>query len=204
MAVPFAMSDGEMVEVPTLNQRERLRLRRLQRHLARQAKGSGRRSATKRRMARLRAREVNRRKDAIEKLTTRLARAHDLIRVEDLQIGNMTRSARGTVEKPGTNVRAKAGLNREILARGWGLFSRRLEGKAPGRVEKVAPMNTSRRCAACAYVAKENRKSQAAFVCLKCGHRDNADTNAAINIAAGHAVTARGGLALAEPANREP
>lgn len=204
VAVPFAMSDGEMVEVPTLNQRERLRLRRLQRHLARQAKGSGRRSATKRRMARLRAREVNRRKDAIEKLTTRLARAHDLIRVEDLQIGNMTRSARGTVEKPGTNVRAKAGLNREILARGWGLFSRRLEGKAPGRVEKVAPMNTSRRCAACAYVAKENRKSQAAFVCLKCGHRDNADTNAAINIAAGHAVTARGGLALAEPANREP
>lgn len=185
VTVPFALSDGEMVGVPTLTLGERRRLRRLQRHLARQTKGSSRRQATKRKIARLRSREVNRRKDAVEKLTNRLARAHDVIRIEDLRIGNMTRSARGTIEKPGTNVRAKAGLNREILARGWGLFARRLEDKAPGRVERVNPANTSRRCAACSHVAKENRESQAVFVCVSCGHRDNADTNAAINIRGG-------------------
>ena len=62
-----------------------------------------------------------------------------MIRVEDLQIKNMTRSAKGTRENPGRNVRQKAGLNRGILRSGWGLLVRRLEDKAPGRVEKINP-----------------------------------------------------------------
>ena len=66
-------------------------------------------------MARLKARECDRRKDWCEKTCTDLARRFDLIRVEDLKIANMTRSARGTLEEPGRNVRQKAGLNRGIL-----------------------------------------------------------------------------------------
>ncbi|WP_133150593.1 zinc ribbon domain-containing protein, partial [Frankia canadensis] len=98
----------------------------------------------------------------------------------------------------------KAGLNRAILAGGWGLLVTRLEQKAPGRVEKVPAFFTSQRCSACGYTAPGNRESQAVFRCVTCGHTANADVNAAVNIAAGRAVTARGGAALAVPVNREP
>ena len=80
-----------------------------------------------------------------------------MIRVEDLKIGNMTRSARGTRENPGRNVRQKAGLNRGILRSGWGLLVRRLADKAPGRVEKVSPVLTSQRCSACGRVDRASR-----------------------------------------------
>jgi len=126
------------------------------------------------------------------------------IRVEGLQIGNLTRSAKGTREHPGRNVRQKAGLNRGILASGWGLLVRRLEDKAPGRVEKVKPHYTSQRCSACGQVDRGSRESQAVFRCTACGFAGNADVNAALNIAAGHAVTARGGDGVARPVNREP
>jgi transposase len=122
----------------------------------------------------------------------------------DLQIGAMTRSAKGTAGDPGRNVRAKASLNREILRSGWGLLVRRLADKAPGRVEKIAPAYTSQRCSACGQVDGNSRESQARFACTACGYACNADVNAAQNIAAGHAVTARGGFRDAGPGNREP
>jgi putative transposase len=124
--------------------------------------------------------------------------------VEDLQIPNMTRSARGTAGNPGRNVRQKSALNREILASGWGLLVRRLADKASGRVEKIRPHYTSQRCSACGHVDQKSRESQARFCCTACGFADHADVNAARNIAAGHAVTARGGDGAARPVNREP
>jgi putative transposase len=84
------------------------------------------------------------------------------------------------------------------------LFAQRLQDKAAGRVEKVNPAYTSQRCSACGHIAAESRKSQALFVCVACTFTLNADMNAAINIAAGHAVTARGGSPLGGPVNREP
>jgi putative transposase len=116
----------------------------------------------------------------------------------------MTRSAKGTAGDPGRNVRAKAGLNREILRSAWGLLVRRLEDKAPGRVQKIKPAYTSQRCSACGQVDADSRESQARFACTACGYACNADVNAAQNIAAGHAVTARGGCRDAGPVNREP
>ena len=113
-------------------------------------------------------------------------------------------AARGTAVSPGRNVRAKAGLNREILRSGWGLLVRRLEDKARGRVERIKPHFTSQRCAACGHVDANSRESQARFACTACGYACNADVNAARNIAAGHAVTARGGFRDAGPVNREP
>jgi putative transposase len=91
-----------------------------------------------------------------------------------------------------------------ILRSGWGLLVRRLEDKAPGRVEKVPPAYTSQCCSACGHVAPENRESQAVFQCTACGYAANADVNAARNIAAGHAVKARGGDRVTGPLNREP
>ncbi len=204
VVVSAALSTGELLHAPGLTGRERIRLRRRQRTLARAKRGSHRRGRVKCAIARLKARESDRRKDWAEKTSTDIARRFDVIRVENLKIGNMTRSARGTRENPGRNVRAKAGLNRGILGSGWGLLVRRLEDKAPGRVEKVKPHYTSQRCSACGRVDRDSRESQAVFRCTACGVAGHADVNAAINIAAGHAVTARGGDGAARPVNREP
>jgi putative transposase len=159
VAVSAALSTGDLLTVPGLNGRERTRLRRLERRLARAQRGSNRRGRVKLAIARLRARETDRRTDWVEKASTDIARRFDVIRVEDLKIGTMTRSARGTVDVPGRNVRAKAGLNRGILRSGWGLLVRRLEDKAPGRVEKIKPAFTSQRSSACGHAARESRES---------------------------------------------
>jgi putative transposase len=204
VTVSAALSIGDRLRVPGLTWREQARLRRLERKLARAKRGSVRRGQVRLGIARLRARERDRRKDWAEQRSTEIVRRFDLIKVEDLRIKNMTRSAKGTREAPGRRVRQKAGLNRGILQSGWGLLVSRLEQKAPGRVEKVSPAFTSQRCSACGHVDAKSRKSQARFVCTACGYACHADVNAARNIAAGHAVTARGGFRGAGPANREP
>ncbi len=204
VAVSAALSTGELLRAPRLSPARQHRLRSLQRKLAHAQRGSNRRARAKRAIARLKACERDVRKDWAEKASTELARRFDVIRVEDLKIGRMTRSARGTTAKPGRNVRAKAGLNREILASGWGLLVRRLEDKAPGRVEKINPAFTSQCCSACGHVDPKSRESQAVFRCTACGHACNADVNAARNIAAGHAVTARGRSPAGGRVNREP
>jgi putative transposase len=204
VAVSAALSTGEMLQVPRLSPRRQRRLRRLQRKLARAARGSNRRACVKHAIARLKACDTDARKDWAEKTSTDLARRFDVIRVENLRIWSMTRSAAGTAQSPGRNVRAKAGLNREIMRSGWGLLVRRLEDKAPCRVQKVNPAFTSQRCSACGHIAAESRESQALFACVACNFTHNADVNAAKNIAAGHAVTARGGDGITRPVNREP
>jgi len=204
VAVSAALSTGELLHVSGLTVRERKRLGRLERKLARSRRGSERRKGVRLAIARLKARETDRRKDWAEKASTDIARRFDTIRVEDLLIKNMTRSAKGSAGNPGRNVRQKSGLNREILRSGWGLLVRRLEEKAASRVEKIKPAFTSQRCSACGHVDAKSRESQARFVCTACGFACNADVNAARNIAAGHAVAARGGFRDAGPVNREP
>jgi putative transposase len=217
VAVAVATSDGELLHVPKLSPRQHRQLRRLQRRLARQCKGSNRRAKTKLDVAKLWARAGDRRDDCIEKASTRLVRDYDVIAMEALQIRQMARSAKGTQDEPGRNVRAKARLNREILASGWGELARRIKEKAAAsgvRVVEVPAAFTSQTCAACGHVAGENRKSQADFQCQACGREANADVNAAAVIrergiemlasAAGLAVAARGADRDAGAENREP
>ncbi|WP_246476647.1 RNA-guided endonuclease InsQ/TnpB family protein [Actinokineospora xionganensis] len=189
VVVSAALSTGELLSVPAPRDSEKVRLRKSQRKLARAQRGSSRRGEVKIAIAKLKARETDRRKGWIGKTGTRLARAFDMIAVEDPKISNMTRSAKGTVNAPGQRVRQKAGLNRGMLANGWGLLVTRLEQKAAGRVIKVDPRFTGQRCSACGVVDREARESQAAFRCRSCGFARNADVNAALNIrcAAGHA-----------------
>jgi transposase len=103
-------------------------------------------------------------------------------------------------------VSQKSGLNRAILAMGWGMFAARLEYKMGGRVEYVPAEYTSQRCSDCKYVDRENRESQAVFLCLSCGYSCNADVNAARNIAAGLAVYSAVRLLgnVSTPMKREP
>lgn len=196
VAATITTSAAEQHHSPTLARSEAARLVRLQRKLSRQHKGSKRRKQTKTKIARLKTRETDRHRDFIEKTTTALVVRYDIIAIEDLQVKNMVRSAKGTSENPGRNVAAKAGLNRAIHAQGWAMFRRRLVDKAATcevQVIAVPAAYTSQRCAACGHTCPENRESQAVFRCRACEHHANADVNAAINIlAAGQAVYGRG------------
>jgi putative transposase len=205
VAISAALSTGELLHAPGLTPGERTRLRRLQQRLARAQRGSNRRQRTKLAIARLKAREADRRRDWVEKTTTDLARRFDTIRVEDLDVKAMTRSARGTVEQPGVGVAQKRGLNRAISLQGWGGLVARLDHKAAGRIQRVPAAYTSQRCSACGHIAPENRKSQAVFACVACRAGPcHADVNAARNIAAGRAVPAQGDLAAGRSMNCEP
>jgi putative transposase len=205
VAASAALSTGELLEAPSLTPGEQIRLRRLQQRLARAKQGSNRRQRTKLAIAKIKAREADRRRDWVEKTTTDLARRFDTIRLEKLDIRAMTRSARGTLDHPGVRVAQKGGLNREIRRQGWGWLEARLNHKASGRTELVPAAYTSQRCSACGHVAPENRQSQAVFACVACKAAPcNADVNAARNIAAGRAVPAQGDLAADRSVNCEP
>lgn len=205
VVVSAALSTGELLHVPGITAGEAKRLKVLQQRLSRAQRGSNRRAKTKLAIAVLRARETDRRKDWVEKTTTDIARRFDTIRLEALDVRAMTRSAKGTVDRPGRNVAQKRGLNRSIGRAGWGMLAARLQHKALGRVEQVPAAYTSQRCSSCGHIASENRKSQAVFVCVACTAGPcHADVNAARNIAAGRAVTARGDLGISRSTNREP
>jgi transposase len=204
VTVVAALSTGLLLSPSRPTPTELRRLTRLQRRLARAKPGSNRRTRLRSAIARVLARQADRTNDWVEKITTTLASSFDAIRIEALRVRQMTRSARGTRENPGKGVRRKAGLNRAISASCWGKFGQRLKDKAPGRVEEVNAAFTSQTCHSCGHTTRENRKSQAVFQCTACGHVDHADVNAAKNIAAGHAVTARGGRPVGRPTNREP
>ena len=192
LAVFAATSEGALVEPLKALAHQQARLKRYQRSVARKKKGSNNRKKAVARLAALHRRIAHQRSDWLHKLTTNLAKAHPVIALEDLRIRNMSASAAGTIGMPGKNVRAKAGLNRSILDAAWGEFARQLAYKLDwrgGRVFRVSPAYTSRRCRCCGHEAAENRKTQSVFACVTCGHTENADVHAAKNIlAAGHAV----------------
>jgi putative transposase len=205
ITVSAALSTGALLHAPDLTTGEQIRIRRLQQHLARAKRGSRRRQQTKLAIAKLKAREADRRRDWAEKTSTDLARRFDTIRVEALDVRAMTRSASRTLDQPGVRVMQKRGLNRAIMRQGWGLLVARLDRKAAGRIEYIPAAFTSQRCCACGHIAPENRKSQAIFACVACNVGPcNADVNAARNIAAGRAVPAQGDLAAGRSANCEP
>jgi putative transposase len=192
----MALSNGEMLDMSCLlTPGEERRLRGLERKAARQqlaqkqqrasdpnAPMSKRHCRTYEQIAALRARQARRREDWLHKTTTDLAKSHGVVVVEDLRIQSLTRSARGTIECPGSNVRAKAGLNRSILGMAWGKAGRMLAYKCPlhgAMLVRVDPRNSSVECARCGHTAPDNRVSQATFRCLACRNEVNADTNAA-------------------------
>lgn len=194
LAAFAATSDGALVAPLKALARQQVRLKRYQRSVARKKRGSANRKKAVARLGALHRRIAHQRSDWLHKLTTDLADAHPVIALEDLRIKNMSASAAGTVEAPGKNVRAKAGLNRGILDAAWGEFARQITYKVEwrgGRVILVNPAYTSRICRCCGHEAAENRKTQSVFACVACGHAENADVHAAKNIlAAGHAVWA--------------
>jgi putative transposase len=190
------LSDGTVYAPVGSYRKYEKRLAFLQRRMSRKRKFSANWKKAKARVQKLHTKIANCRRDYLHKTSTEISKNHAIIVIEDLQVRNMSKSAAGTVEQPGRNVRAKSGLNTSILDQGWFEFRRQLEYKQHwrgGRVIAVPPPHTSRTCPACGHVAADNRKTQARFECVECGYSENADLNAARNIvAAGHAVLAHG------------
>lgn len=197
VTITAALSDGRKLNCPQLTTRERAQIRKHQRRAARAPRGSDAKTAEYAKVAKIKAREADRRKDWCEKTSTMLARTFDLVRFEKLNIRSMTAKAKAKPDpgEPGAFLKngraAKAGLNRSVLAQGWGLLRQRTEHKAPGRVEDVPAPYTSLQCSRCKWIEKNSRKSQAEFVCVSCGFTCNADENAANNVAVGQTVRPR-------------
>jgi putative transposase len=160
-------------------------LRKAQQKMCRRTKFSKNWKKARAAVQRIHARIANVRNDFLHKLSTTISKNHAIVCIEDLQVGNMSRSAAGTIETPGTNVRAKSGLNKSILDQGWSEFHRQLDYKlawSGGWLVAVVPQNTSRTCPACGHVSADNRKTQAKFNCVQCGFEENADLVGAINV----------------------
>ena len=117
--------------------------------------------------------ERNARANWYHQMSKVIADKYGIVYMEDLNTQGMTKSAKGTAEQPGRNVKQKAGLNRSILASGWYKLEQCLSYKA--HVEKVPAPYTSQTCNKCGSVDKANRKTQSIFKCQQCGHEDNAD-----------------------------
>ena len=203
-----ALSDGSFIDGANAFKKYEERLAFYQRRMARKVKFSANWRKAKAKVSRLYRKISNLRNDILHKASTTISKNHAVVVMEDLRIANMTASARGTLENLGTNVRAKSGLNRRILDQGWGEFRRQLGYKlawSGGTLLLVDPRDTSRSCAQCGYVSRENRQTQAAFRCVACDHAANADTNAAINILrrAGSTRIACGDLPLGESMKQE-
>jgi putative transposase len=128
-----------------------------------------------------------------------ITNTHGDLRMEALQVKNMSASAAGTIEEPGVNVAAKSGTNKSILDQGWGTMRRFVKYKVirkGGKCSLVDPRNTSRECPECHHTEAGNRKTRDWFCCLKCGYAAPADFVASRNISQREA--------LPEPAKRPP
>lgn len=185
------LSDGTFYVPLNSFKRHETALRKAQQAMSRKTRFSTNWKKAKARVQRIHSRIGNARRDYLHKTTATISQNHAMVCIEDLQVRNMSKSAAGSADAPGRNVRAKSGLNKSILDQGWFEFRRQLGYKlqwAGGYLIAVPPRNTSRTCPACGHVSADNRTSQAKFACVECGFEENADLVGAINILrAGHA-----------------
>jgi putative transposase len=174
-------SDGRLVPSPRFFESAQRRLANAQRSVSRKKKGSKNREKAKARVAILHRKVRRQREWFLHNLSSGYAKSHGVVVLERLVIGNMTKSASGTLEEPGRNVRAKTGLNRGILDAGWSRLGEMLDYKlrwAGGRVENEVAAFSSQTCSVCGHVDAASRVSQSVFRCTACGHTEHADLNA--------------------------
>ncbi len=180
-----SLSDGTFLEPKNSFRKSEAKTIKLSKILSRKKKFSNNWKKQKVKLSKHHTKIARIRKDYLHKATNKLTNQYHKIIIEDLKVANMSKSAKGTIENPGKNIKAKAGLNKSILDQGWFEFKRQLEYKLNhkgGRLIKIDPKYTSQICSQCGHLHSDNRKSQAIFECTACGYKQNADTNAAKNI----------------------
>lgn len=188
-----ALSDGAMISPVNAGKAAQDELAKLQQKLARKKKFGQNWKKLKAKITKLHHKIACIRQDFVHKHSSDIAKSHGIVKMEKLQVQNMSASAKGSVEKPGKNVAAKSGLNRSILDQGWGMFRQFVSYKLAergGRLIEVSAAYTSQTCSDCGVICRKSRKDQSTFVCVSCGHSENADTNAAKNIHQARALAA--------------
>ena len=177
--------DGARHDVPNprWHQASKDKVSALQQCVSRKKRGSQRRKKAIRALAKARARQARRRLDFLHKETAKIAREYALVAMEALSVKNMTASAKGTVENPGTRVAQKAGLNREILDTAPALLMQLLSYKVmdTGGDWEIAPtkkLKPSQTCPCCGAVCKK-ALNQRVHLCQVCGHTEPRDTASA-------------------------
>ena len=184
--VRFAtLSNGQYFEPINAFYSLKGKLAKLQRQLKRKTKGSNNWKKLVAKIGKLHKRIANIRKNFLHQISNTISKNHATVYIEDLQVKNMSKSAKGTVEKHGKMVKQKSGLNRAILDQAWYEFRRQLEYKLRwrgGQLIPVSPQYTSQCCPACGHTAKANRTTQALFACVQCGYSNNADVVGAMNV----------------------
>ena len=179
------MSDGTYIASLNIFKKLKREVAKAQRSLSKKKLGSQNWRKARKKLRNVYRKVKNSRADFLHKVTTEISKNHAIVCIEDLRIGNMTKSAAGTKENPGKMVRQKSGLNRAILDQGWGAFRQMLEYKMKrcgGKLVFVPPQYSSQTCPKCHHVSKENRKTQAEFECVACFYKNHADVVAAIII----------------------
>ena len=184
--VRFAtLSNGEYFDPINAFKNLKGKLAKLQKCFKNKTKFSKNWQKLKAKIAKLHHKISNIRKNYLHQISSKISKNHAIVYVEDLQVANMSKSAKGDIEQHGKNVKQKSGLNRAILDQSWAEFRRQLDYKLlwnGGHLIAVPPQNTSRSCPNCGHTAKDNRQTQANFECVKCGYQNNADVVGAINI----------------------
>ena len=179
------LSDGTYIAPLNSFKKHQQRLARYQRRMSRKVKFSSNWKKAKAKVQKIHTGIANARKDFLHKTTTTISQNHALVCIEDLQVRNMSKSSKGNSEQPGKQVKQKSGLNKAILDQGWGEFRRQLAYKVAwhgGILLAVPPHHTSQTCPACDHVSKDNRQTQAKFLCVDCGYENHADVVGAINV----------------------
>ena len=193
-------SDGSHIAPLNSLKTQQAKLAKYQRRMAHKQKFSNNWKKAKTKVQKLYTTIANARRDFLHKATTTISQNHAVVFVEDLQVRNMSQSAAGTAENPGTNVAAKSGLNKAILDQGWGEFRRQLDYKTAwngGMLFAVPPQYTSQTCPCCGHMSADNRQTQARFACVECGYENHADVVGAVNVLErGHRLLACGDEAL--------
>jgi len=190
------LSDASYIAPLNSFKKHQQRLARYQRRMSRKQKFSNNWKKAKANVQKIHTEIANARKDFLHKTSTTISQNHALVCIEHLQVKNMSRSSKCNSEEHGKRVKQKSGLNRAILDQGWGEFRRQLEYKMTwqgGMLLAVPPQHTSQTCPACGHVSRDNRQSQAKFLCIDCGYENHADVVGAINILErGYRLLARG------------
>jgi putative transposase len=187
VAVTAAVSDGRLLIMPSFLAQVRDEIAELCRARDACRKGSRRWAQINRKIARVYSKAARRSDNWAREQAKAITADHDVIALEQLELKNMTRSARGTKEHPGKNVAAKQGLNRSLQDAALGRLAYRICVKAEEagrRVWLVDPKHSSTSCADCGHTEAANRKTRDRFCCRQCGWEDHADTNASVVIAA--------------------
>jgi putative transposase len=170
------LSNGEAIKHVDLK-KEIAEVIKAQKVLSRRKLKSANRTKAKAKLAKKHLKLRNKRNDFLHKVTKRLS-DNQTIAVENLKIKNMSKSAKGSIDNPNMRSSAKSGLNRSILQQSWGKFFELLEYKLErngGKLIRVDPKYTSQTCSCCGHISKENRLTQAKFVCVSCNTEFNAD-----------------------------